>query len=87
LSQPRGFGPSDVPSVALVTWLYFVAVAHVLTLPRPVLLPNCIIRPLRMRAFTDASKPSNVLSRSSPKYDSRRRIVCVPAALAAAVGT
>jgi hypothetical protein len=87
LLQPRAFGPSSVPSAALVTLLYFVAVAQVLTLPRPVLVPSCVIRPLRIRALTATSKPSHVLSRSSPKYDSRRRIVCVPSALAAAVGT
>ena len=76
-----------MPSAAFVTWLYFVAVAHVLTDARPVLEPICIISPLRMRAFTASSKPSQMLSRSSPKYDSGRRIVCVPSAFAAAVGT
>src|SRR5262245_44197271 len=43
LRQPRGSGPADA-LVAVLTWLYFVAVAQSSTTARPVLVPSDVVR-------------------------------------------
>src|SRR5580765_5455671 len=65
--QPRGSGPSAAVTRPTLTWLYLVAVAHVSTIARPVLVPIEATSPERRRALNVTSKPSQWLSRSGPK--------------------
>ena len=72
--------------VAAFTWLYAASTAQVLTLARPVVVPSCVVRPPRSRAFSVISKPSHWLLRSAPRSFSRIKKDCGATARAAGVG-
>src|SRR5262245_59181737 len=72
LWHPRGSGPRSA-FVTPLNWLYFVAVPHVSTIERPVLVPIDVVSPPRSRALSAMSTPCQRLWRAGPKAVSHVR--------------